>query len=59
MAYSFTCESCKKTEYFNNPYKHSYVLSTPKGKKQDYETVLCTSCVSKRVRLQGNHIIIP
>ena len=60
MAYYFTCETCNKKEFFNDTYdteRFGY-LNTPQGKKQDYETVLCTSCVSRRVRLQGNHIII-
>lgn len=57
MGYYFECETCKKKEYFNI-YDNPYIAPTMKGKKQDYETVLCTSCVSKRVRLQGNHIII-
>ena len=28
------------------------------GKKQEYETVICTTCISKKVRLKGNYIII-
>ena len=28
------------------------------GKKQEYETVVCTTCINKKVRLKGNYIII-
>jgi hypothetical protein len=35
-----------------------YGFKTPEGKKQDYETVVCTICISKKVRLKGNYIII-
>ena len=63
MAYYFKCESCGKGERFayrddNVEYhvdNHEYCNE---GKKQEYETVICTNCISKKVRLKGNYIII-
>ena len=57
MAYYFECETCNTKEYFNT-YKNPYIAPTLKAKKQDYETVICSSCVSQKVRLKGNYIII-
>ena len=60
MAYYFECETCNSKEFFNDTYnteKFGY-LNTPKAKKQSYETVICKSCISKKVRLKGNYIII-
>ena len=60
MAYYFECETCNNKEFFNDTYiteKFGY-LNTPKAKKQSYETVICKSCISKKVRLKGNYIII-
>ena len=57
MPYFFECETCKKKEYFNS-YDNPYIAPTMKAKKQEYETVICTSCISKKVRLKGNYIII-
>jgi len=37
---------------------HYYGFVTPRGKKQDYESVICSSCVSQKTRLKGNYIII-
>ena len=67
MEYYFECETCNSKEYFNyeNQTKYPYLnppkyhdLNTPKAKKQSNETVICDSCISKKVRLKGNHIII-
>ena len=55
MAYYFQCNECNKKETFNL-IKHSDEIK--EGKKQDYETVVCTTCISKKVRLKGNYIII-
>ena len=59
MAYYFECETCNNREYFSpKDLLYRYVLETPKAKKQSYETVICKSCISKKVRLKGNYIII-
>ena len=59
MAYYFKCESCNKEERFalrdDNGEYHDYCNE---GKKQEYETVICTTCIAKKVRLKGNYIII-
>ena len=59
MAYYFECDTCNKKECFgvdkNNPPKNKVFFH--KGKKQDYETGICKSCLSKKVRLKGNYII--
>jgi hypothetical protein len=55
MAYYFECKDCGKKETF--PKRKMYDESK-EGKKQEYETVLCISCVSNKVRLKGNLIII-
>ena len=57
MAYYFECETCNTKEYFNT-YENPYIAPTLKAKKQSYETVICKSCISKKVRLKGNYIII-
>jgi hypothetical protein len=59
MAYYFECETCNTREYFSSKdLLFKYDLKTPKAKKQSYETVICKSCISKKVRLKGNYIII-
>ena len=55
MAYYFECKECEKKETFNLTKQSEEI---PDGKKQDYETVICTTCISKKVRLKGNYIII-
>ena len=55
MVYFFECKDCGKKETFP---KRKMVDESNEGKKQDYETVVCVSCVSKKVRLKGNLIII-
>ena len=67
MAYYFECKECNKKEFFNyknqtnfpylNPPKY-YDIKTPEGKKQDNESVICRTCISKKIRLKGNYIII-
>ena len=59
MAYYFQCNECNKKEFFNYVMQSEYYgLKTPEGKKQDYETVICSTCINKKVRLKGNFIII-
>lgn len=58
MAYYFECETCGTKEVFSIPTYSEEKVYFYKGKKQDYETVICSSCISQRKRLQGNHIII-
>ena len=59
MAYYFKCESCDKEEVFRYGEKEGvYHEYCHEGKKQEYETVICTNCISKKVRLKGNYIII-
>jgi len=59
MAYYFQCNECNKKEFFNYVMQSEYYgLKTPEGKKQDYETVICSTCINKKVRLKGNYIII-
>ena len=59
MAYYFECKECGKKEFFNYVMQSEYYgFKTPKGKKQDYETVICKPCISKKIRLKGNYIII-
>ena len=55
MAYYFECETCNSKETFGTTKLFEEI---PKGKKQSYETVICKSCISKKVRLKGNYIII-
>jgi hypothetical protein len=55
MAYYFQCNECNKKETFNLTKQSEEIKE---GKKQDYETVICASCISKKVRLKGNYIII-
>lgn len=56
MAYYFECNTCNYRETFNDQFKiPSQAL---KGKLNDYESVICSSCVSQRTRLKGNYIII-
>ena len=57
MAYFFECETCNTKEYFNT-YENPYIAPTLKAKKQDYETVICSSCITSKTRLKGNYIII-
>jgi hypothetical protein len=55
MAYYFQCNECGKKETFP---KRKMFDESNEGKKQEYETVICVACVSKKVRLKGNLIII-
>ena len=56
MAYFFKCNICKYKETFADTFEMP--LKVFEGKMQDYETVICDSCISNKTRLKGNHIII-
>ena len=66
MAYYFSCNECNITNIFNNgsvtsidPTKEYHLIKNVKGGAiGDNESVICDSCISKKVRLKGNHIII-
>ena len=55
MAYYFQCKECEKKQTFGLTKLFEEI---PEGKKQEYETVVCTTCISKKIRLKGNYIII-
>ena len=55
MAYYFKCSECGKKETFP---KRVMVDESNEGKKQEYETVICNSCISKKDRLKSDYIII-
>ena len=55
MAYYFQCNECEKKQTFGLTKLFEEI---PEGKKQEYETVICYNCISKKVRLKGNYIII-
>ena len=56
MAYFFKCMECNYKETFRDTFEMP--LKVFEGKMQDYETVICDSCISNKTRLKGNHIII-
>jgi hypothetical protein len=56
MSYYFKCETCNKKETFAENTNDNKQIA--KGKKQDYETVICKTCIAKKVNLKGNYIII-
>jgi len=58
MAYYFQCETCKTKEVFSIPTFSEKKVHFHKGKMQDYESVICTGCISQKKRLKGNYIII-
>tara|TARA_A100001391_G_scaffold170271_1_gene131243 strand:+ start:888 stop:1094 length:207 start_codon:yes stop_codon:yes gene_type:complete len=64
MAYYFKCAECGKKEtfaikdYVNRAISTKLFEEIPEGKKQEYETVICKPCVSKKIRLKGNYILI-
>tara|TARA_X000001388_G_scaffold60526_1_gene45906 strand:+ start:360 stop:560 length:201 start_codon:yes stop_codon:yes gene_type:complete len=63
MAYYFSCRECNHIEYFgylglkvdNKIAEQFNVLG---GQLSEGQTVLCSSCISKKTRLKGNHLII-
>jgi len=56
MAYFFKCKECNYKETFNDQF--NIPVKALEGKLADYESVICNDCVSKKVRLKGNYIII-
>ena len=56
MVNFFKCKDCNYVEtvnvQFNIPEK------ALQGKLNDYESVICSGCVTKKTRLKGNYIII-
>ena len=56
MSYYFKCETCNKKETFAENTNDNKQIA--KGKKQDYETIICKTCIAKKVNLKGNYIII-
>ena len=55
MAYYLECKECGKKETFGSTKLFEEINE---GKKQEYETVICKPCISKKIRLKGNYIII-
>ena len=55
MAYYFECKECGKKETFGSTKLFEEISE---GKKQEEETVICKPCISKKIRLKGNYIII-
>ena len=63
MAYYYSCSDCDHIEYFgylglkvdNKVAKQFNILGGQLSKNQ---TVLCSSCISKKTKLKGNHLII-
>ena len=68
MAYYFSCKECNTTSLFDNgivtnldPNKQYHLIKGVSGgaiNTNENETVICKSCISKKVRLKGNYIII-
>ena len=68
MAYYFSCKECNTTSLFDNgsvtnldPNKQYHLIENVKGgyiNTKENESVICKSCISKKVRLKGNYIII-
>ena len=68
MAYYFSCNECNTTSLFDNgvitkvnPIEDYHLLRNVRGgyiNTNDNESVICKSCISKKVRLKGNYIII-
>ena len=55
MAYYFVCETCRTKETFGTTKLFEEI---PMAKKQDYESVICSSCITSKTRLKCNYIII-
>jgi hypothetical protein len=66
MSYYFSCRECNITNIFNNgsdtsidPMQEYHLIKNIKGGAiRDNESVICSSCISNKTRLKGNHIII-
>ena len=68
MAYYFSCRECDITCLFDNgnvtkldPVEEYHLIEGVSGGAiniKEKESVICTSCISKKIRLKGNYIII-
>ena len=66
MAYYFSCRECDITSLFDNgsitsinPNKEYHLIKNIKGGAiNENETVICNSCITNKIRLKGNYIII-
>ena len=56
MAYFFKCNDCNYVETFNDQF--NIPEKALEGSLNDYESVICSGCVTKKTRLKGNDIII-
>ena len=56
MAYFFKCNDCNYVETFNDQF--NIPQKALEGSLNDYESVICSGCVTKKTRLKGNYIII-
>tara|TARA_R110000822_G_scaffold171363_1_gene311132 strand:+ start:1234 stop:1416 length:183 start_codon:yes stop_codon:yes gene_type:complete len=56
MAYFFKCKECNHKETFNDTFEMPLVAL--EGSLADYESVICSGCITHKIRLKGNHIII-
>ena len=56
MAYFFKCKECDYKETFNDTFEMPLVAL--EGSLAQYESVICSGCVTKKIRLKGNYIII-
>jgi hypothetical protein len=56
MAYFFKCNDCNYVETFNDQF--NIPEKALEGSLNDYESVICSGCVTKKTRLKGNYIII-
>jgi hypothetical protein len=68
MAYYFNCNECNITNLFDDgnvtkldPIKEYHLIKGVSGgaiNVKEKESVICASCISKKIRLKGNYIII-
>ena len=68
MAYYFSCNECNTTNLFDNgsvikldPIKEYHLIKGVSGgaiNVKEKESVICKSCIAKKIRLKGNYIII-
>ena len=56
MGYFFKCNDCNYVETFNDQF--NIPQKALEGSLNDYESVICSGCVTKKTRLKGNYIII-
>ena len=56
MAYFFKCNDCNYIETFNDQF--NIPQKALEGSLNDYESFICSGCVTKKIRLKGNYIII-